>query len=578
MPGMGGSPIELTNPLVVSIFRHALLLTAVLWILGIGLVFVLAAAATKRIYYFNLSPRGLGEPRTRSYLRWGFGALWLFAGVLQFQPSMPLGLANDVIAPAAQGTPQWLHALMYTGIGMWNAHPVALAVATAWLQVGLGILLLVSNGALGRIAGALSAAWAALIWLVGNGAGGIFSSTSSFLVGWPGATFFYVVAGIWLALDYDRFNRSFARVTTRGLGIVLILAALVQALPNREFWHGGNANGLTAMSSFMVKTSQPHWVAWIVTRVGVIAGTMGGGFNLIIILWLIITAIGLWISTRRTWRWPTRSLVIGALLLWVVGEDLSIFGGLATDVNSMLPLAWLAWCAMPGRDNSPLERRLPKEMRSSSGAVAASFAAAMVVMAVSSGLWSTLTSTENTFYLAQNGPASSVTSAAPRFALTDQHGAPYRLGQHPGHYTLLAFLDPVCWTDCPLIANQMKTVRAELSVNAPLDMVAIAANPKHETVADVRHFIGVRGLSSVKDFYYLTSADVALMRKIWASYGIGVESVANSKMTLHSDILFIIDPSGHFKWIVPDDPLSNWAGQRSAVTELLALLHQSGVR
>src|SRR5450759_3482179 len=99
MPGMGGSPIELTNPLVVSIFRHALLLTAVLWILGLGLAVLLIAAATKRVFEYNLSSRGLSEPRTRTYLRWGFGALWLFAGVLQFQPSMPLGLANDVVAP-----------------------------------------------------------------------------------------------------------------------------------------------------------------------------------------------------------------------------------------------------------------------------------------------------------------------------------------------------------------------------------------------------------------------------------------------------------------------------------------------
>ena len=578
MPGMGSSPIELTNPLVVSIFHHALLLTSVLWILGIGLVTILISAATKRIFGFNLSARGLSEPRNRSYLRWGFGALWLFAGILQFQPSMPLGLANDVVAPAAQGTPQWLHALMYAGIGVWNAHPVALAVATAWLQVGLGILLIVSNGALGRLAGGLSAAWAALIWLAGNGAGGIFSSTSSFLFGWPGATFFYVVAGVWLSLDYERFGRSFSRLTTRGLSAVLLLGAIVQALPNREFWHGGNSNALTAMSSYMVKTPQPHWVEWLVTKAGLAAGTMGGGFNLIIILWMLVTAAGMWESTTRMWRWPVRSLVIGALVLWVVAEDLSIFGGLATDVNSLLPLAWLAWCATPGRESSPLDRRMPKEMRSSSGAVAASFAVAMVVMAMSSGLWSTVTSTENTFYLAQNGPASSVTTAAAPFTLTDQHGATYHLGQHPGHYTLLAFLDPVCWTDCPLIANQMKTVRAELSANAPLDMVAIAANPKHESFADVRHFIDVRGLSSVKDFYYLTSPDVTQMRKIWASYGIGVETVKNSKMSLHSDILFIIDPSGHFKWIVPDDPLSNWAGQRSAVTELLALLHQSGVR
>ena len=578
MPGMGGSPIDLNNPLVVSIFHHALLLTAVLWILGIGLLILVAGLVTKRVYDFNLSPVGLNEPRARTFLRWGYGALWLFAGILQFQPSMPLGLANNVVAPAAQGTPAWLHALMFSAIGVWNTHPVALAVATAWLQVGLGILLFVSNGGVGRIAGAVSAGWAALIWLIGNGAGGIFSTSSSILFGWPGATFFYVAAGLWIAADHDSFVRSFSRLTTKALSAILIVGAVVQVLPDHEFWHGGNTNALTAMSQSMTRIAQPHWLAFMVAKTGVAAGTMGGGFNLLVIFWLVVTAAGLWFAPGRNLKWPTWSLVVGALIIWIVGEDAAIFGGLATDVNSMLPMAWLAWCATPGRSNAPWVRRLPKEMRSSTGAVAASFATAMVFVAVASASWSTLASAENTFYLAQNGPASSVTAAAAKFTLTDQNGVQYHLGQHTGHFTLLAFLDPVCYTDCPLIANQLKTVRADLSPSASLDIVAIAANPLHETPADIRRFIIQHDLSNVKDFHFLTSVDTNLMRRIWASYGIGVESVKGSRMSVHSDILFIIDPQGRIRWIVPDNPLSNWSGQSSAVTELLSLLHESGVR
>lgn len=578
MPGMGGSPIDLNNPLVVSIFHRALFFTSVFWILGIGFVVLLISVALRKVYRFNLSPSGLNEPRARTYLRWGFGSMWLLAGVLQFQPSMPLGLANDVVAPGAQGTPTWLHVLMFSGIGIWNTHPVALAVATAWLQVGLGILLFVSNARVGRIAGVVSAAWAGLIWLVGNGAGGVFSPTNSILFGWPGATLFYVAAGLWLAVSNDRFNRTFTPLVTKGMSILLLIAAVLQILPSHEFWHGGNTNALTTMSESMARIAQPHWLAWTVTKTGVVAGTMGGGFNLIVIFWLLLTAAGLWISNRRQWHWATWSLIFGALIIWVVGQDMAIFGGLATDVNSMLPMAWIAWSAMPGRSVNPWTRRLPPEMRSSTGVVAASFACAMVVFSLGSAGWSTLASAENTFYLAQNGPASSVSVAATQFTLTDQSGAAYRLGQHRGHYTLLAFLDPVCYTDCPLIANQMKTVRSDLSTNAPIDMVAVAANPLHETPADVHRFITQHNLATVKDFYFVTSSNTNLMRRIWASFGIGVQSVKTSRMSVHSDILFIIDPSGRIKWIVPDDPLSNWSGQRSAVSELLALLHQSGVR
>ncbi len=579
MPGMGGSPIQLTNPLVVAIFRHSLFVSSVAWILGLGLAVLLTSTVLRKVYAFNLSDAGLREPRSRTYLRWGFGALWLFDGVLQFQPSMPLGLANDVVAPAAIGSPSWLHALVFSGVGVWNSHPVAFAVGAAWIQVGIGLLLLVSNGAVGRLGAAASVGWASMIWLIGNGAGGIFSPTSSILFGWPGATIFYVAAGAWLVVGNARFTERFARDTTRALSVLLVIGTIVQCLPGREFWHGGNSNALTAMTSFMTKTPQPHWLAWLAQKGGTIAGTMGGGFNLVVVLWLLASAAGLWWSTYRPLRWPVWTLIAGCALMWLVAEDGAIFGGLATDFNSLVPLAILAWCAVPSDQASlPRERRLPKEMRSSTGAVAASFAAAAVVFSLCSMGWASLASAENTFFLAQNGPASQVSGPAASFTLVDQFGSSYRLGEHAGHYTLLTFLDPICWTDCPLMANQLRSVRSALSAGAPLDIVAVAANPYHESLADVRHFIERRGLGTMKDFYFVTDPNLKVVAKVWSTYGISVIMKRTDKMSIHSDFMFIIDPSGHLKWVIPDDPLSNWLGQRSAVSELLSLLHQSGVR
>ena len=49
------------------------------------------------------------------------------------------------------------------------------------------------------------------------------------------------------------------------------------------------------------------------------------------------------------------------------------------------------------------------------------------------------------------------------------------------------------------------------------------------------------------------------------------------QMSIHLNFMFIIDPAGHLKWVIPDNPLSNWSGQRSAVSELLSLLHQCGI-
>lgn len=578
MPGMGGLKYSDVNSLVTTAFQHQVFVTSLLWIIGIAFVVMVYSVLTRRVLSFNLSEAGLSEVRSRSYLRLAFGALWLFDGILQFQVAMPLGMANGVVAPATDGTPNWLHHLMLDGITIWNSHPLTLASGTAWIQIGIGLLLLVSNGVAGRVGAAISVGWASMIWVLGNGAGGVFQSSSSILFGWPGATLFYVVAGVWLMLTPTNFPQRFSRVTLRLVAVILGVAVILQLLPSRGFWRGGDANALTTMAKSMVQTPQPHWLADLVTKFGTLSGTMGGGFNLIIVFWLAATSIGLWMAPDRRWRWPVWSLAVGALILWVGAQDAAIFGGLATDLNTLIPLALLTGCASPAvAQRPPLPRRLPRELRSSSGAVMASFAAGMLSFSVVSMGWASFASAENTLYLAQNGPASAVDTQAPQFSATDQSGLSYHLGEHPGHYTLLTFLDPVCFTDCPLMAGQLKAVGEQFGPHANLDLVAVAANPRHETMANVRAFVARHDLGGVKSFHFVTGP-LEQLAAIWNAYGIQVSSSPKSVMSVHSDLMFIISPAGRIRWIVPDDPIASSSGQSSAEVELITLLHRAGLR
>lgn len=578
MSGMGQKTFDLTNPQVVSLFRHSLFATSLLWFSGLAVVLMLFIVLTKLIMRFNMSSEGIAEPRARTYLRWGFGALWLIDGILQFQSSMPLGLANQVVAPMTTGTPGFLHSLMEHGIFIWNSHPITMAVGVAWLQVGIGLILLVSNGRTGRWVGAIAGLWAALIWLIGNGAGGIFVHGATILFGWPGATVFYAIAGFWLFVKPATFREQFSRVTLRLVSVVLAVAVLFQCLPSAGFWHGGNANAMTQMTTYMASTAQPHWLAWSLRHVGDLSALMGGGFNIVVILWLLVCAYGLWRSPRTGWQWPVRTLVIGCVFFWFVGEDTSLFGGLATDVNSLLPLALLAWCASPRlRALEARERLIQREITSSAGAVVATFGSVMILFASVTMAWASFAGAENTLFLAQNGPASATSVPAPAFSLVDQSDQPYSLDEHQGHYTLLTFLDPHCWTDCPLLANQLAQVRAKLPANANLDIVAVAADPYHEQISDLRHFMRIHNLFHVKNFYFVTGK-LSAVKKVWSDYDIGVTMKPTDKMSIHSDAMFIIGPNGQERWVIPDDPIGTNSGQASAVSELMSLLTSSGVR
>jgi cytochrome oxidase Cu insertion factor (SCO1/SenC/PrrC family) len=577
MPGMGQNNVSLTSPIVVSIFRHHLYVSSIYWIIGIALVLLLGATFLRRLNTFNLSKAGLSEPRGRTVLRIGFGIIWVFDGILQFQPSMPLGLANSVVRPTVSGAPGWLHPLMLHAINLWNAHPIDLATGTAWIQVGIGLALITSNATIGRGAAAVAAGWAALIWLIGNGAGGAFASGSSVLFGWPGASLFYFVAALWILLPPGYFAEHFSRWTLRLVALILLIAAVLQCLPSGEFWHGGNKNALVAMSRSMTTTAQPHALSWIVRHVGDLAGTLGGGFNIVVILWLVACAGGLWYASTHQVNWPIITLTVGAVIVWVIGEDIAIFGGVGTDINSMIPLALLVWCARPAwRSAPPLVRHLPEEFRSSSGAVVAAFATGMILFSVASMGIASVSAAEPTLFVAQNGIAGTANTVAPKFTLTDQFDKPYSLGEHKGSYILLTFLDPVCYTDCPLLAAQLRQVRAQLPASTPLDIVAVAANPLHQTLASVRHFIKIHDLSSVPNFYFVTGT-LGKTKAVWKHYGISVSNEPGDIMSIHSDYMFIIKPSGRLRWIIPDDPLTSSAGQESSESELLSLLHQAGL-
>jgi cytochrome oxidase Cu insertion factor (SCO1/SenC/PrrC family) len=577
MPGMFKNNVSQDNPIVVSLFRHDVYVTAVYWIIAIALAALLGATLLRRLNTFNLSSAGLAEPRARTVLRIAFGAIWVFDGILQFQPGMPLGLANDVVQPTIAGAPTWLHPLMYSSINLWNTHPLALATGTAWIQVGIGLGLIASNAIVGRLIAVVGAGWAGLIWLIGNGAGGAFAKGSSILFGWPGATLFYCVAMVWIALPPRVFAEHFSKFVLRFVSIILGIAVILQVVPSGEFWQGGNANALTAMTQTMTSTAQPQVLAWVVKHVGDVAGTLGGGFNVIVVLWLIISCAGLWYASTHSINWPVYVLVVGAVFFWIVGEDVSIFGGVGTDINSLIPLAVLTFCARPKfRAKPPLPRRLPEEFRSSSGAVVAAFAVAMVSFSVISMFVASVSAAEPTLFVAQNGTAAAVNTKAPVFTLTDQFNRPFTLEEHKGRYTLLTFLDPVCWTDCPLLAAQLRQVRSDWPAGTPLDIVVVAANPLHQTVANVRHFIKIHDLSGMKNFFFVTGK-ASKTRKVWNEYGITVINEPGDLMSIHSDYMFIIKPSGRLRWIIPDDPLKSVAGQKSAESELVSLLGQSGL-
>jgi hypothetical protein len=164
--------LQATNPTIVSAFESLLLrqglavliiiaLMAVAWNVLRGVQFRRGVAGT-----VAPEPWSYPEPVGRRLLRVAFGVIWILDGFLQGQSSMPLGMTTQVIQPAASSSPSWVQHLVNIGATIWSHHPITAPASAVWIQVGLGVWLLVApRGRWSQLAGLSSACWGLVVWI-----------------------------------------------------------------------------------------------------------------------------------------------------------------------------------------------------------------------------------------------------------------------------------------------------------------------------------------------------------------------------------------------------------------------------
>jgi cytochrome oxidase Cu insertion factor (SCO1/SenC/PrrC family) len=159
---------------------------------------------------------------------------------------------------------------------------------------------------------------------------------------------------------------------------------------------------------------------------------------------------------------------------------------------------------------------------------------------------------------------------APAFRLADQNGRTVTLASLRGKVVLLTFLDPVCVSDCPLIAQEVRAAGQLLGSDAQhVELVAIVLNPLYYSVAYTRAFDQQEGLTSVPDWLFLTGSPAAL-EKLWRAYGVVAEISPGGTMVAHSDLAFVIDRSGIMRKELSDDPGPGTASSKSSFAVLLS--------
>jgi cytochrome oxidase Cu insertion factor (SCO1/SenC/PrrC family) len=604
MPGMD-TGLSTNNPAVVSAFQAALLHQGLVVLLIVALVAVAwNLQRSAQLRRAKATPPGTPnrllvhpEPVARRWLRITFGVIWVFDGILQGQASMPLGMAPQVIEPAAASSPGWVQHVDNVMATIWSYHPVNAPAAAVWIQVGLGAWLLVApRGTWSRLGGVATVGWGLTVWMFGEAFGQIFAPGQSWMFGLPGAVLFYCAAGALLALPEGSWGTArLGRWILRAMGLFWVGMALLQAWPGRGFWQGqpnrhATAGAVTIMARQMAATPQPHLLSSWVAAFAKFDAAHGWGVNLFVVV--ALAGIGALFLTAHP-RLVFVGVVAGTVLCladWVLVEDLGFMGGVGTDPNSMIPMTnvfiagYLALTKLRPVDdgmvativsvrpaNNSLRDRLAAEPTFIFRSVAALGAVGVILLgAIPMAAASLNPRADPVLAEAVDGTPAAFDRPAPGFSLVDQYGRPVSLTGLRGKTLALTFLDDTCVTDCPVIAQEFRTADSYLGADARrVEMIAINANPRFIAPDYLAAFDQQEGLARVANWRYLTGS-LPRLRQVWASYGIEVVNLPGGAMVGHSEFAYVIDATGRTRYVLDTDPGPETEATSSSFAVVLA--------
>ena len=611
MPGMN-SGVNANDPIVIAAFKAALahqgiIALLIFGLLGLAWIAVRArqpAAAQANGQAGTAAPASatVAEPVWRQVLRVGFGLLWVFDGILQAQPKMAIGLPSQVIEPSAASSPHWVQQVVNWAGTTWSYHPLQAGAAAVWIQIGIGIWLLAApRGGWSRLAGLVSVGWGLVVWVFGESFGGVFAPGLTWLFGAPGAVLIYCVAGGLIALP-ERVWRDprLGQAILSGLGLFLAAMAVLQAWPGRGFWQGishGQPGTLAGMTHDMAQTPQPGFLAAWVRAFTSFDQAHGFAVNLFAVVALALIGAAFLTGQRRLARPALIAFTVLCLADWVLIEDFGFFGGLGTDPNSMIPFALLAvsgYLALaPGiapaaeaasqaaaEPASPAagwrDRVRPASLRRSVAAAGfptiVSLGALGLIILGAAPMAAAQASPNADPILAESiaGSSAPLNFPAKGFELTDQHGKTVSLASLRGKVVLMTFLDPVCTTDCPLIAQEFRAAGQLLgAASSKVELVAVVANPVYHQIADTQAFDRQEHLDQVPNWLYLTGS-VPQLQQVWKDYGIAALILPAGSMIGHPDLAYVIDQTGRIREELSTDPGPGTTATKSSFAVLLA--------
>jgi hypothetical protein len=285
---------------------------------------------------------------TRRGLQLAVGLTWLLDAALQYQPYMfSRSFSSHVIASAARGNPVWVAQPITWAAALIGQHvwPANAAFATIQLAIALGIFWRRTTA----VALAISVPWAISVWWLGEGLGGVLTSSSSAVSGAPGAAIMYALLAVllWPAADQSSGVVAYAspagQAASRIAWVTLWTSLAYDCVLRANLTPGGLATMTAALGR-----GEPGWLAAVDSGVSAELAGRGGQVSAVLAAAFAVIAVAVFVPAIR--RAAVVIAMCLALVIWTAGQDFGgILTGSATDPNSGLLLILVALAYWPRR-------------------------------------------------------------------------------------------------------------------------------------------------------------------------------------------------------------------------------------
>lgn len=289
--------------------------------------------------------------RNRRLLMNALAGLWIADGFFQAQPLMwGHAFVADVLQPNLEGQPALISKILRMSYQIWDHHQVMANLASVIIQLGLGVWLWITRNHAGRAVPALwsSLMWSLVVWVFGEGLGGLMGGSPSFFWGAPGSALLYALLSVFVLIPEPFWLDGRATLWLRRVtGLSWIAGAALQTAP--AYWTRlGLAQGLTDLGTTAQSTAGSGPILWLANWSVTFPIVLNAG----IAAAMLVIGIACWRDWQKTWVfWGATTFLA---FTWWFGQDFGmLLSGVGTDPGTVPLWAVMLWAGAPSESWGP---------------------------------------------------------------------------------------------------------------------------------------------------------------------------------------------------------------------------------